>query len=286
LDSKNSKNITVVHNYFINKEKDRYVSYIVLSSDVEYFLKPLSGLINLEIGDKFCLRCKNRIDETSKMNYCKDCTSLEENTYIECLYHSPKAMYNQDCTIKKPQCGINENINRCFGDFYLYIGRFGTNIKTGIGKLGRGKNRFYRLVQQGLNEAIIVYPFHSLPDVTKNERFLIDEIGIKERITFEEKAFDLTNGYEEKLNYYYTVNLVKELFKKKRAKHIDIYKDNPLSEILNSSSNIIINQEIKILKGIIVFSQGNIGILKREDNMIIFDISKIISREVKEGSEW
>jgi len=249
-----------------------------LRDNIRYERKILFGLINYEIKGKYCLRCRTEINHSSK--FCDECTAEEECVYFRCLYHSPWKYFGGECTNNNPICNYNENVFKCFADYYLYLGRFGTNIKVGISRLGKGKNKFYRLVHQGLNEAIVIFPFRSLPAVTRYERFLIDEIGIKERITFEEKAYDLTHGYDENIEYYYSLKQIKELFDSKKVLHLQLYPDNPLNDIIGSMSDVAKKQDIDKLTGMIIYTQGNMGVLKVGNNLQLFDINKLIGREI------
>jgi len=138
-------------------------------------------------------------------------------------------------------------------------------------------------IGSGLNEAFVIYPFYSLHEVTSFERFLVDEIGIDERITFVDKVNSLLDYSFTKLTYYYSPRQLKELFPAKKIKHFDFYPDNPLSSLLLHKFNIEAKRTVDTLFGNIIFTQGNVGLIKDDDMLTFFDISNLSGRIIRRG---
>ncbi len=245
----------------------------------------LNGLLSINFGSYCCLRCGNT-SSTSSGRLCAECKTSEEEAFENCLFRSPHAIYENKCVIEKPACNEKSNIEKCFRDYYLYFGRFGEIIKVGISRLSLGKFKYRRPIEQGLNEAIVVYPFRSLNEVTAAERLLIDEFGMKESITFLEKVSSLEEPCQIKIEDFYPITQIRELFIDKNIKQLSLYPDNPLNDIISGDSIIKSEKFIDQLKGLIVFTQGNIGLIKRGHEFTFFDISKLVGRIIESEKQW
>ena len=246
----------------------------------------LSGLISLHFGSKLCLRCFSELSKDSSDPYCSSCYSSSETSYRLCLFHSPKSVFSHPCSPSSPACGDLSNVSKCFSRYYLYFGRFGDSIKVGISRLYYGKFKFSRIIQQGLNEAIVIYPFSSLVEVTAFERFLIDEIGIQERFSFREKVDNLLSFTSTHLSDYYPLNQIRELFPDRTIKHFNLFPDNPLEHVISSSLDIEVLSVVDDLVGNVIYTQGNVGVLKQYNRLIFFDLSKLTGRLISGGPEW
>jgi len=273
----------------ITKAERTFQTYLIARNEnQEYFKINIYGLVDLNFGDKVCLICGKRLEENNSIsNYCKKCLTISEETYKKCLFYSPKIIYNKKCTIEDIPCKVEENVEKCYSKYMLYFGRFGETIKVGISKINYGSSKYKRLINQGLNEAIVIYPFRSLPEVTAYERMLVDEIGIQEKLTFEDKVENLLTPSLMKIENFYSIKQMKELFGKRKIKKIDIYRDNQLENIISSSFTIKIKKKIKKIRGTIIYTQGNIGLIKNNETITFFDISNLVGRElVRRDNEW
>ncbi|UJG44417.1 MAG: DUF2797 domain-containing protein [Candidatus Heimdallarchaeum endolithica] len=265
-----------------------YHTYLIArNANLDYYRITLNGLIDLNFGKKVCLTCGKKINENETKTYCNNCTTEEEEKYKNCLFHSPFKYYNKKCTLEYQPCQVLGNREKCYSKYILYFGRFGEKIKVGISRFSYGKYKYKRIIEQGLNEAIVVYPFNSLPEVTFYERMLIDELGLAEKITFEEKVEALLNPTFIEIETYYPLKQIKELFYNKKLKKIDVYPDNLLENVVSSSFDITLKKNIKKLSGTIIFTQGNVGIIKKTNELTFFDISKLVGRELeRRNEEW
>ncbi|MHA1221895.1 MAG: DUF2797 domain-containing protein [Candidatus Heimdallarchaeaceae archaeon] len=280
---------SVVNSFSVLKQfGNSYQSFLVIRENVDEFYRVvLAGLITLAFEKKVCLRYGNEINmEDTSSVYCNKCVEEHERKYKECLFHSPYLIYNRKCTIRNILCKEKENIQKCFKKYYLYLGRFGNIIKVGVGNLYYSKYKYSRILNQGLNEAIIVSPFHSLEEATRYERFLIDEIGIEERIRFEEKVESLLEPTQTRLEDYFPLKQMKELFVGKKIIQMNFFPDNPLEHILSSSFSIHQEKLIFDLNGRIIYIQGNIGVLKKHYELVFFDVNRLVGRIVRRDRTW
>ncbi len=268
-------------------DSDCFVSYIIIKENQEVMIRCLlDGLLYLTFGEKRCLKC-GMLNLLKDDRYCKYCDDDEDIAYLKCLFHSPLKVYGSKCFADHPLCSYTDNIYRCFDRYYLYIGRIGEQIKTGISRYRSSSLKFKRLIEQGLNEAWIIYPFESLSDVTSFERLLIDEYGLEERITFAEKVENLIYPSTISLESFFTENQYKELFPDKKIIKKEYYREGFFNNYLSSSFEIVLKQETDEIQGNVVFSQGNIGVVKQKYQLTFFDISKLIGKTVKtEGDLW
>ncbi len=263
-----------------------YHTYLIARNEnLNYYRVILNGLINLDFGKKVCLTCGKTLNENEIRKYCNNCITEEEEKYKNCLFHSPFKHYNKKCTLEYQPCQMLGNREKCYSKYILYFGRFGEKIKVGISRFSYGKYKYARIIDQGLNEAIVVYPFNSLPEVTYYERMLIDELGLAEKITFEEKVEALLNPTFIEIETYYPLKQIKELFYNKKLKRIDVYPNNLLENVISSSFDIKLKKNINKLSGTIILTQGNVGLIKRMNEITFFDISKLVGRELERRNE-
>ena len=277
----------IISKYFVTVTDSNTfnTNLLVQTATSEFFKISLNGLLSINFGSYCCLRCGNT-NSTISSRLCAECKTSEEEAFENCLFRSPHTIYENKCLIEKPACNEKSNIEKCFRDYYLYFGRFGEHIKVGISRLSLGKFKYRRPIEQGLNEAIVVYPFRSLNDVTAAERRLIDEFGMKESITFLEKVSSLEEPCMIKIEDYYPIKQIRELFIEKNIKQLSLYPDNPLNNILSGESILNSEKFIDQLKGSIIFTQGNIGLLKQCQDLTFFDISKLVGRVIENDEQW
>jgi len=277
----------IISKYFVTiTDSSLYRTNLLVRNTIsDHYKISLDGLISLNLGDYVCLRCGS-ISSNFQGNICLNCKTREETAYEQCLFHSPYSIYEKKCTIDNVACNLDETIEKCFSKFYLYFGRFGEIIKVGISRLTIGKLKYRRLIEQGLNEAVVVYPFNSLAGVTAAERLLIDEFGLKESITFEEKVNSMSEASLIQIENLYSINQIKELFFDKNIKQINIYPDNQLNDILPSFALIKSEKYITKIQGLIIYTRGNIGLLKQGKILTFFDISKLVGRMVERDIIW
>jgi len=277
----------IISKYFVTvTDSNNYnTNLLVRTATSEFFKISLNGLLSISFGNYCCLRCGNT-SSTIAGRLCAECKTSDEEAFENCLFRSPHTIYEDKCLIEKPACNEKSNIEKCFRDYYLYFGRFGELIKVGISRLSLGKFKYRRPIEQGLNEAIVVYPFRSLNDVTAAERLLIDEFGIKESITFLEKVSSLEEPCLIKIEDFYPITQIRELFVKKNIKQLSLYPDNPLNDIISGDSKTKSEKFIDQLKGFIIFTQGNVGLIKRGHDLTFFDISKLVGRIIENDEQW
>ncbi|MHA1408654.1 MAG: hypothetical protein ACTSSG_14910, partial [Candidatus Heimdallarchaeaceae archaeon] len=67
---------------------------------------------------------------------------------------------------------------------------------------------------------------------------------------------------------------------------MNFHPDNPLENILSTSFTIHQEKNISNLKGRIIFTQGNVGVLKKHYEFVFFDINRLVGRIVRRDTTW
>jgi len=116
--------------YVIASDLSEFQSCLQVRTSIsESYKITLNGLISLRFDEYCCIRCGLKRTE----NYgriCSNCKTREEQAFETCLYHSPHSIYENFCTKEESACEIQDNVPKCFCNYYLYFGRFGEMIKV------------------------------------------------------------------------------------------------------------------------------------------------------------
>ncbi len=130
----------------------------------------------------------------SEEDVCSNCQSIElddDERYLEikkCNYLEPDSQLVKVgwCTHDFYPCGYYENRETCHQSYLLYVGRFNSRFKVGISRRSRGET--VRLVEQGLNEALVLQKIDGLPFALALEHHLSNELNVPDRLTTDEKG--------------------------------------------------------------------------------------------------
>jgi hypothetical protein len=164
----------------------------------------LDGEVFLEFGNKHCLNCGEIIPRTSSEAICDACRTEIFYLCRRCIFDGPGKPFGTTCSPDDPPCKQAWRVNWCWNNHYLYVGRFGNGLKVGTSNCKRKEGRYYRLMEQGLEEAVVLQRFPSLEAVLTAEDNIADQCRLRTYFTFVDKIRLLTEGTntEESINLH------------------------------------------------------------------------------------
>lgn len=148
----------------------------------------LDGELFLDFGVKRCLSCGETIQRTSSQAICEVCKESLHYKCRRCIFEGPGIPFNSICTPENPPCKLDYMCSKCWSDHYLYLGRFGNNIKVGTSNCQRKEGKYYRLIEQGLDEALVLSKFQSLQEVLSVETQIAEMFNLTTFFTFADKV--------------------------------------------------------------------------------------------------
>ncbi len=222
---------------------------------------PLDGTLFLEFGLKRCSYCDEIIPRATRDAICDLCRDSLIYKCQRCIFEGPGKPFDVKCTLESYPCQLAWKHARCYSDHYLYLGRFGNKIKVGISNCRRSEGKYYRLIEQGLDEALVLSKFSSLENVLAAEAMIADQLHLTTFLTFADKIQLLTN-YEKTSEIVSLYDYAEQL--------LELYPDCKITNIdlLDTWGQIGTNRKIKTvsfpntLAGEVVYSRGNIVLVQ------------------------
>lgn len=279
----------IIRRYFWKIEGDTVSPYLLVDSgDGSSFSLKLEGNLYLDLGEKYCQICGELIPRDSSESICTNC--FESNYYRcrRCIFEGPGIPFGESCTKEKFPCQSLDNQLRCFGDHYLYIGRFGNILKVGTSYSKRSDGNYYRLIEQGLNEAVVFKGFSSLHDVLAAEARISDYCNYTTALPFMDKVEQLqpTTNTSIDFNWHRIAKNILEIYPEKKASYIDLsglWSQTILSEPIKTVWNPL------TISGEIVFSRGNILLVKEQPsskNVLGINLSRLVGFEINTDDQY
>ncbi|RLI72078.1 hypothetical protein DRO91_02815 [Candidatus Heimdallarchaeota archaeon] len=218
----------IIRRYWLKMTENKIKPLLLVDNgDGTSYSIALEGEVYLKLGEKFCERCGKRIPRESYEAVCIECYNKEAYKARRCIFEGPGEPYGKKCSKENPPCGNRENIIRCYGEHLVYIGRFGTIIKVGITSRKRSEGKYYRLIEQGLDEAIIMKGVATLKEALKIEATISEKFGIRTAIRFGEKVDEITKMPPEekkkrKLDWHNWAEKLLALWPEKKITFLDL----------------------------------------------------------------
>ena len=262
--------------------------------------------IQLSFNDYICNRCHQMVDKL-EFDLCSNCMEVDNDFQIrlKCIFNKKDSMLQEGCTKVKPACRSLDNVRFCFQKYILYIGRIGDHIKIGISRKNRRGGYLSRLIEQGLNEAIVIDSINSLPEVAKEEQWFRD-IGMPDKITGKQKINCIENSkivYTElvkkpvygendsirvfdnsqllrdyNLSSVWTFALMREKYNLEELHHFLLYPDN-----ITSFPNL--KERVDRLAGEVLYIQGSKVITRDQEKYYINEMNSLKHKQI-EGMIW
>ncbi len=249
-----------------------------------------------------CSRCKNSMNY-NYLGLCDDCSLLESDFHIRlnCIFNKDDAMIHNGCTKYSPACGNVNNSKYCFQKYILYIARFQEIIKIGISRKNRKGTFIHRLIEQGLNEAIVINDISSLVEAVNHERWFM-QMGYNSSISFNDKLMQLKSSnklniegqiinFSDKIEVFgvsnnylssiFTEKMMRERFINNDLTHYSIYPE--FEAIHNLKSNEQLSGGKEQISGEIIDIIGSLLIIRKSDNYYLYDLKRIENRILLEG---
>ncbi|MCY3412084.1 MAG: DUF2797 domain-containing protein [Candidatus Heimdallarchaeota archaeon] len=278
-------------------EKKLYNTLLVETDWCEFEEIQLSEEENITLifGEFICTRCRSYA--TLRHGYCDYCIheEMEFVTRINCLFNNNEEV--DTCKKPKPLCCSSENAKFCFQKYILYLGRIGESIKVGISREKRQGGYLLRLLEQGLEEAIVIKSFKNLPEVLIAEKWF-ENIGFASRITDVEKCEQIQTSLDLKetgtpyvsilgqpniavnaMFSFWPKSMILEKFGNMQIEYLNLYDHKKYAK------TIIPNQSPQ-LKGKILRIIGQYMVIDTGKISVFVNLSKFLHREVLEGTIW
>jgi len=239
----------------------RSLQLLVDDGNGKCFAIELDGEIYLEFGSKHCTQCGQIIPYTSRQAVCDLCKENHSYMYRRCIFEGPGVPFGIHCTKENPPCKTDWMIAKCWSKHYLYLGKFGNGIKVGISNCRRREGKYYRLIEQGLDEALALTNFSSLQEVLEAENFIAEKLRLTTFFTFNDKIDLVTTNDNNCLtvDFHYYIDLLKEYYPKAKFSIIDltdVWQGIPKDTLIRRNT---FPEEIK---GEIIASRGNLLFVK------------------------
>jgi len=239
----------------------RSLQLLVDNGNGKSFAIELDGEIYLEFGSKHCTQCGQIIPYTSRQAVCDPCKENLSYMYRRCIFEGPGVPFGTHCTKENSPCKTDWMIAKCWSKHYLYLGRFGNGIKVGISNCRRREGKYYRLIEQGLDEALALTNFGSLKEVLDAENNIAEKLRLTTYFTFNNKIDLLTMNNEDCLSVdlYYYIDLLKKSYPEVTYSIIDltdVWQGIPKDTLIRR------NTFPKEIKGEIIASRGNLLFVK------------------------
>jgi len=273
----------IIKRYLWKIEGDAVYPYLLVDAgDGSSYSIRLEGQLYLDLGERYCQLCGEIIPPDSSDAICRNCFESHYYKCRRCIFEGPGEPFGQSCSKDNPPCHSSDNALRCYGQHYLYIGRFGNLLKVGTSYAKRSDGNYYRLIEQGLNEAIVLKSFSSLEAVLQAEKKLSDYFNYKTVLTYLDKIEQLQQNDERlEVNWHTLADKILKIFPEVKISYIDLtdfwsqYKCSfPIKTIWNPLS----------LSGEVVYAQGNVLILKEQKassiNYFGINLSRLIGFEI------
>lgn len=251
------------------------------------FTIELDGEIFLSLGMKRCLSCGEIIHRNTSHAICDVCKESLQYKCRRCLFEGPGKPFNVECTPKNPPCQLEYMQARCWSSYYLYLGRFCNKIKVGVSSCKRRDGKYYRLIEQGLDEALVLSKFPSLKEAMDAETQIAELFNLTTYFTFVDKVNLLVEQE--------TSNEVNHNFNEYIIKLKELYPDITFSfvDLIDVWPKIASEYTIKkvsfphTIKGNIKASRGNVLLieplnLKQSDKYLLaYNLSHLVGCELE-----
>ncbi|MEA2070208.1 MAG: DUF2797 domain-containing protein [Asgard group archaeon] len=255
----------LIRRYFWRFRGDIVEPYLLVDSHegTSYTIK-LTGKIFLTLGGKYCTNCGEKLPQNSYENVCGKCQEQLFYKYLRCIFDGPGTPFNKECTRESPACGSPRFASKCWSKHYLYIGIFGSIRKVGTSSLSRKEGKYYRLIEQGLDDAVVVQPFPSLKAVLAAEDHVSEELSIATKITTIEKLNQITEYTEDEevLNWHAYAYKLRKIYPEKQISLIDI---DDIWSYSFEPHQISYEPYPDKLEGEIVYMKGNLMVINPFD---------------------
>ncbi len=233
---------------------------------------PLDGTLFLEFGLKRCLYCNEVIPRTTRDAICDLCRDSLLYKCQRCIFEGPGKPFDDKCTLESYPCQLSWKHVRCYSDHYLYLGRFGNKVKVGTSNCRRSEGKYYRLIEQGLDEALVLSKFNSLESVLAAESMIADQLHLTTFLTFVDKI-QLLSNYEattEIVSLYAYAEQLLELYPDCTITNIDLLETWGQ---INADLNIKTVSFPNALAGEVIYSRGNVLLVRPVEQL---DSEKVV----------
>ncbi|MBN1329957.1 MAG: DUF2797 domain-containing protein [Candidatus Heimdallarchaeota archaeon] len=276
---------SVIKRYLWKVEGDAVHPYLLVDAgDGSSYSIRLEGKLYLDLGERFCQLCGELIPPDSSDAICKTCFESQYYKCRRCIFEGPGEPFGRPCSKDNPPCQSRDNTLRCYGQHYLYIGRFGNLLKVGTSYAKRYDGSYYRLIEQGLNEAIVIKGFPSLEKVLLAEKQLSEHFNYRTVLTYLDKIEQLQQDQQAErleINWHALADEILEIFPEVKVSYIDLTNfwpqrkySFPIKTVWNPVS----------LQGEAVYAQGNILVLEEQKanitNYLGINLSRLIGFEI------
>ena len=271
--------------------ESKSVQLIIDEGNGSSYTIELDGDLFLKFGLKRCLNCGDIIDRTSKETTCEACKETIYYKYRRCLFEGPGTPFESVCTPENPPCKVDWMRSKCWSDHYLYLGRIGNKVKVGISNCKRKEGKFYRIIEQGLDEALVLSKFKSLQEVLSMEVKIAEMLNLTTYFTFMDKINLLTNQQDDahtECNLHEYLSKLEPLFPDITFSFIDltdVWQKFPTNHTIKE---VTFPQKIE---GTVVTAQGNILFVRPFDipssqNVLnAYNLSRLVGYEIFTNEE-
>jgi len=255
----------IIRRYWLKIAESKISPLLVVDNgDGTSYSITLEGELYLKLGEKFCESCGKRIPRESSEAICLECYNKEAYKIRRCIFEGPGEPYGEKCSKENPPCGNRENTLRCYGEHLVYIGRFGTIIKVGTTSKKRSEGKYYRLIEQGLDEAIVLKNIATLKEALEIEEKISKMFKIRTAIRFVEKVEEITKASleekeREELDWHAWAEKLLALYPEKKVVYLD------LRDLWGKGEEKITPRKVFTpleLTGEVVLVKGNVLIIK------------------------
>ncbi len=274
-------------------EKDKTITYnLVLQNRIgisSLFSLEIGNFVNISLFKKRCKVCRRSV-ELNVEYICIICheSLIKHNesyyTRKDCIYFRETSLLSRYsyCASNSPLCKNMQNAMYCHSKFILYVGRFNNEFKVGISSRKRGL--YTRVVEQGLNEAIIIDGINNLMEALFHEECISNELKIETRISTQDKLLSFVSTENNNDNMQFISNKFADYINS----NFNLQMINLRYFYLNNSFNLIDNKiqlertdtDNSGIKGKIIFLQGNFMVLSLEEKNYLIDLKKLVGRDV------
>jgi hypothetical protein len=280
----------LVSRYFWKQEEAGAIPYLLVSTNngASYTLR-LEGRLFLTFGSRYCLECGQPLPPNSYQALCDFCQESDYYKRRRCIFEGPGKPFNRECTAEEPACGNPYAAARCWNDYLVYIGRLGSIIKVGLTSANRSEGKFYRLLEQGLDEALVLDSFPSLQAALLAESKISDLFGFATRIHFTEKVEELThNTGSSDFDSQALQQDLEGMYEGLEYHHITL--EHPRNKLL-SGETITTSYDFSEISGEIIYAQGNVLIVRSlidslHQELIAYNLSAFAGYQIIDPLEY
>ncbi|MFX1521409.1 MAG: DUF2797 domain-containing protein [Promethearchaeota archaeon] len=280
-----------IRNYFWKEFMDFYAPCLYMKSKYHHFSCILHGSLYFRLGDHFCVECGAHIAPFTFLSLCDACLQNEDTAKFLCILKGAGAPYEKQCNLDDPPChDLYRRDSFCQTEHLVYIGRFGSLFKAGVTRKSRKEfsGMYSRLLEQGLDEALIISQGLTLPEAQRLEAKVSALLNVPKWISFAAKAESIIANVKKKLSQEEPLTKMDAI----RTKLARFVPEDTISHVIVDHAYMMgyINPDSiewitrpEQIEGEVAVIKGNVLITRLDSKYLVYDLAKLQGREILLG---